>query len=131
MCGIVGVVQTVATAGRPPIDRMRDTLRHRGPDDAGSWWSEDGRVALGHRRLSILDLSPLGHQPMLGSDGTSVVVFNGEIYNFAQLRSELEGLGHRLRSRSDTEVILEAYRAWGTACVARLRGMCTAARTCA
>lgn len=102
---------------------MRDTLRHRGPDDAGTWWSEDARVAFGHRRLSILDLSPLGHQPMLSSDGRCVVIFNGEIYNFAELRDALAGYGHRFRGTSDTEVLLAAYQQWGVECLPRLRGM--------
>jgi asparagine synthase (glutamine-hydrolysing) len=102
---------------------MRDAMRHRGPDDAGEWWSADGRVGFAHRRLSILDLSPLGHQPMLTDDGRVVVTFNGEIYNFAELKAELQHLGYAFRSHSDTEVILQAYRAWGTGCVTRLRGM--------
>lgn len=102
---------------------MRDCLQHRGPDDAGEWWSQDGCVGLAHRRLSILELSALGHQPMLTDDRAFAIVFNGEIYNFAALKQELESLGHRFRSHSDTEVILEAYRAWGADCVTHLRGM--------
>ena len=102
---------------------MRDCLQHRGPDDAGEWWSRDGRVGFAHRRLSILELSALGHQPMLTDDERFAIVFNGEIYNFAALKTELEGLGHHFRSHSDTEVILEAYRAWGADCVVHLRGM--------
>lgn len=123
MCGIVGAVSVATWAERPPLAAMRDAMRHRGPDDEGEWWSPDGRVGLGFRRLSIIDLSPAGHQPMVTGDGGVVVVFNGEIYNFAELREDLMGRGHLFGSRSDTEVILEAYRAWGTACVARLRGM--------
>ena len=102
---------------------MRDCMQHRGPDDAGEWWSDDGCVGLAHRRLSILELSALGHQPMCTEDKAFAIVFNGEIYNFASLKAELEGRGHRFRSHSDTEVILEAYRAWGSDCVQRLRGM--------
>lgn len=123
MCGIVGVISFEPFKTRPPLAAMRDAMRHRGPDDAGEWWSVDGRVGLAHRRLSILDLSPLGHQPMLSDDEQLSIVFNGEIYNFAELKSELEAKGHRFRSHSDTEVILAAYRAWGDACIARLRGM--------
>lgn len=123
MCGIVGVISFEPFRTRPPLAAMRDAMRHRGPDDAGEWWSTDGRVGLAHRRLSILDLSPLGHQPMLSDDEQLAIVFNGEIYNFAELKSELEAKGHRFRSHSDTEVILAAYRAWGDQCVARLRGM--------
>ncbi|MEP6765485.1 MAG: asparagine synthase (glutamine-hydrolyzing) [Gemmatimonadaceae bacterium] len=126
MCGIVGAVSRVSWNKRPPLTIMRDCLQHRGPDDAGEWWSADGRVGLAHRRLSILDLSPLGHQPMFSDEQGEpriAIVFNGEIYNFAELKAELEDMGFRFRSHSDTEVIINAYRAWGTACVRRLRGM--------
>lgn len=123
MCGIVGVISTEPFRERPPLASMRDAMRHRGPDDAGEWWSTDNRVGLAHRRLSILDLSPMGHQPMLTDDGKLSIVFNGEIYNFAEIREELERLGHSFRSHSDTEVILAGYRAWGDACIARFRGM--------
>ncbi|MBC8089226.1 MAG: asparagine synthase (glutamine-hydrolyzing) [Phycisphaerae bacterium] len=123
MCGIVGVISTAPFNTRPPLAAMRDAMQHRGPDDAGEWWSVDGRVGLAHRRLSILDLSPLGHQPMLSDDAGLSIVFNGEIYNFAEIRTELESKGYTFRSHSDTEVILAAYRAWGDACIARLRGM--------
>lgn len=99
------------------------TLRHRGPDDTGEWWSPDWRVGFGHIRLAVLDLSPAGHQPMhLAGLGLSIV-FNGEIYNFREVRAELEQRGYRFRSRSDTEVLLAAYDAWGTDCLARLNGM--------
>jgi len=98
-------------------------MRHRGPDDEGEWWSEDGRVGLGHRRLAIIDLSPGGHQPMLDASGEICIVFNGEIYNFAELRRELVSNGHEFRSQSDTEVVLAAYREWGVDCLLRLNGM--------
>lgn len=123
MCGIVGVVSCAPYDTRPPLAAMRDAMRHRGPDDAGEWWSDDGRVGLAHRRLSILDLSPLGHQPMLSDDGHIAITFNGEIYNFAEVRAELERRGMGFRGHSDTEVIVQAYRTWGRACVERLRGM--------
>lgn len=123
MCGIVGALNRTPWETRPPISAMRDAMRHRGPDDAGEWWSADGRVGLGHRRLSILDLSPSGHQPMCTADESLIIVFNGEIYNFDVLRTQLEQCGHVFRSHCDTEVILEAYREWGAACVSRLRGM--------
>lgn len=98
-------------------------MSHRGPDDAGEWWSADGRVGLAHRRLSIFDVSPLGHQPMhLDSRGLAIV-FNGEIYNFVELREQLEQRGYTFRSRGDTEVLLAAYCEWGTDCVERLVGM--------
>jgi asparagine synthase (glutamine-hydrolysing) len=102
---------------------MRDSLRHRGPDDAGSWWSDDGRVGLALRRLAIIDLSPGGHQPMSDSRGRRWIAFNGEIYNYRILRAELEQMGHRFKTASDTEVILEAYGQWGTDCLSRLNGM--------
>ncbi len=122
MCGIVGVVDA------RPVDaglvaRMRDELAHRGPDDAGLWASDDGRVVLGHRRLAVIDPRPEASQPFRSADGRQVLIFNGEIYNFAALRRELEGEGHRFRTRSDTEVLLAAYGRWGRACLERLSGM--------
>jgi asparagine synthase (glutamine-hydrolysing) len=100
---------------------MRDTMTHGGPDDAGAFYSEGGRLALTHRRLSIIDLSPLGHQPMIDENFT--IVFNGEIYNYAEIKSELIARGYNFRSSSDTEVVLKAYREWGTDCVCKFRGM--------
>ncbi|MBN1555826.1 MAG: asparagine synthase (glutamine-hydrolyzing) [Phycisphaerae bacterium] len=105
------------------LTRMRDTLTHRGPDDAGIWVSSDGSVGLGHRRLSILDLSEKGRQPMTDELGRAVIVYNGEVYNFADLRRELQSGGVRFRSDTDTEVILQAYLAWGEAFVDHLEGM--------
>ena len=116
MCGIAGVVSSVEPASVELLIRMRDTMRHRGPDDAGIWRSPDAAVGLAHRRLSIIDLSPAGHQPMTDASGCLQIVFNGEIYNFEQLRRDLEARGHRFRSASDTEVILAAYQQWGTDC---------------
>jgi asparagine synthase (glutamine-hydrolysing) len=98
-------------------------MLHRGPDDAGERWSADGRVGLGFRRLAIIDLSAAGHQPMSDAGGELSIVFNGEIYNFADLRRELAGRGHAFRSKSDTEVILAAYREWGADCLSHLNGM--------
>ena len=98
-------------------------MTHRGPDDAGEWWSADGRVGLAHRRLAIIDLSPAGHQPMHDASGMLSIIFNGEIYNFQELRSQLKGKGHQFRSHSDTEVILAAYCEWGTDCLSHLNGM--------
>ena len=102
---------------------MRDALSHRGPDDQGVWRSSDGAIVLGHRRLSIIDLSPGGHQPMSDAAAGCHIVFNGEIYNFQEIRDELSARGHAFRSASDTEVLIEAYRAWGTQCLSRLNGM--------
>jgi asparagine synthase (glutamine-hydrolysing) len=123
MCGLAGCASTESQSDRAWLSRARDTLIHRGPDDAGEWWSQDGRVGLAHRRLSILDLSPLGHQPMHLPERGLSVVFNGEIYNFAELRRDLEGRGHRFRSHCDTEVILAAYSEWGSDCLSRFNGM--------
>jgi len=125
MCGLVGIISIDPQTNRTWFAIARDTLTHRGPDDAGEWWSNDWRVGFAHRRLSILDLSPLGHQPMhLTERGLSLsIVFNGEIYNFAELRHELEQLGHAFCSHSDTEVLLAAYAEWGADCLARLNGM--------
>jgi asparagine synthase (glutamine-hydrolysing) len=122
MCGFAGLVATRSGAVDPQrVARMGATIAHRGPDDDGQWC--EGRVGLAFRRLAILDLSPAGHQPMLSDDGQLVLVFNGEIYNYRELRGELEALGHRFRSSGDTEVLLRAYQQWGTACVERFNGM--------
>jgi len=102
---------------------MRDTIAHRGPDDAGLWIGSDGRIGLGHRRLSIIDLSPAGRQPMQDAAGSLTIVFNGEIYNYRSLRSRLESGGCEFRTQSDTEVILGAFKTWGAASATRLRGM--------
>ena len=123
MCGIVGIASTTTLAHRAWMSIGRDAMTHRGPDDAGEWWSADGRVGLAQRRLAIIDLSTAGHQPMRNAAGTLSIVFNGEIYNFADLRNELIAKGYGFRSHSDTEVLLAAYREWGTECLARLNGM--------
>jgi asparagine synthase (glutamine-hydrolysing) len=121
MCGIVGVVDPDAVDGS--VEAMCASLAHRGPDDAGvRSWADHG-VTLGHRRLSIIDLSPAGRNPMPNEDGSVWVVHNGEIYNHAELRRELERLGHRFRSSCDTEVIVHAYEEWDDDHVHRLRGM--------
>jgi asparagine synthase (glutamine-hydrolysing) len=125
MCGICGVVAYGWHTGEDPgvLVRMRDAMAHRGPDDAGAYHSPDRRVALGHRRLSIVDLSPAGHQPMCNEDGSVWIVFNGEIYNHLELRRELEGKGHRYVSATDTETLLHLYEEEGEAMLPRLRGM--------
>ena len=123
MCGIIGVASPTPVSERAWLADGRDAMRHRGPDDSGMWWSPDGLVGLAQRRLAIIDLSPGGHQPMSDSSGRFWITFNGEIYNYRDLRFELEGLGHRFRTNSDTEVLLEAYRAWGVECLSRLNGM--------
>ncbi len=123
MCGIVGIVSQLPILNRDLLVTMRDTMIHRGPDNSGLWWSDDKRVGLGHRRLSILDLSPAGHQPMQDETGRLTIVFNGEIYNFLDLRKDLGAKGHKFRSTSDTEVILAAYNEWGTECLSHFNGM--------
>lgn len=124
MCGIVGIVSNTPQTQRAWLAIGRDAMTHRGPDDAGEWWSADGRVGLAQRRLSIIDLSPAGHQPMHDVLGTALsIVFNGEIYNFTDLRVELIAKGYSFKSHSDTEVILAAYREWGTECLSRFNGM--------
>ena len=123
MCGIVGIVSLKRPVDRDALVRMRDALRHRGPDSAGEWVAADGAVGLAHRRLRILDLTAAGHQPMTDAAEQTWIVFNGEIYNFQILRRELEAAGYTFRSTGDTEVLLNAYRHWGTDCLARLNGM--------
>ncbi len=123
MCGIIGIASCLRNNGHDWLTAGRDAMIHRGPDDAGVWWSEDDRVGLGHRRLAIIDLSPAGHQPMQDSKGAFTIVFNGEIYNYGDLQQELVAKGHIFCSHSDTEVILAAYREWGTDCLTRLNGM--------
>src|SRR5262249_21790596 len=123
MCGILGYVSIKTPFSPLLLHRMRDTLRHRGPDDAGAWCSEDGLVALAHRRLAIIDLSPAGRQPMADSSSRLQIVFNGEIYNYQEVRRELETRNHVFRTATDTEVILEAYLEWGDDCLRRLNGM--------
>ncbi len=123
MCGIVGVAARRAWADRESLVTMRDTMSHRGPDDAGVWWSDDGCVGFAHRRLAIIDLSPGGRQPMVDAGGDLWVTYNGEIYNYRELRSDLERMGHRFRTSTDTEVLLAAYRAWGLESLGRLNGM--------
>jgi len=127
MCGIAGLVRGPGARRVAPAAEvaaaMASTLSHRGPDDEGVWASADGDVALAHRRLSIIDLSPLGRNPMSADEGRLWITFNGEIYNFLELRDELEAAGHRFRSRTDTEVILAAYGRWGVDCLDRFAGM--------
>jgi asparagine synthase (glutamine-hydrolysing) len=129
MCGINGILRLTPDA--PPLDReelraTRDALSSRGPDGEGEWLADDGRIALGHRRLAILDLSDAAAQPMATPDGRYRIVFNGEVYNFRELRRELEGPaggGHRFRSTGDTEVVLALFARDGVAAFGRLRGM--------
>ncbi|HNE33393.1 MAG TPA: asparagine synthase (glutamine-hydrolyzing), partial [Nitrospira sp.] len=122
MCGIA---VAIGLNGRPveraAVERMAKSLLHRGPDDGGIYM--DGAVGMGFRRLSILDLSEAGHQPMVSQDGQYVLVFNGEIFNYVELRDELRKLGYQFRSSGDSEVLLAAYREWGRECLPKLNGM--------
>src|SRR5947209_10878367 len=123
MCGISGLVNC---GDRETPQRMTSVQAHRGPDDSGVWdqrFPDDCYIGLGSRRLAILDLSPLGHMPMCNEDRTLWITYNGEIYNFAELRHEMEGKGHRFASRTDTEVILHLYEQEGSECDKRLKGM--------
>src|ERR1700750_548186 len=127
MCGIAGFVESSSVSAPFSPDRSRDlvhrmcnVIRHRGPDDEGVW--VDGPAALGMRRLSIIDLST-AHQPIHNEDKTVWIVFNGEIYNFRELRAALEAHGHRFYTNTDTEAIVHAYEQWGSGAISRLRGM--------
>src|SRR4051812_3499611 len=123
MCGIAGTLdlERGLAGARELVVEMTDVLAHRGPDDEGVL--EDGPVVLGHRRLSIIDLSPAGHQPMSTHGGRLWITYNGEVYNYLEVAEELRSLGHTFGSASDTEVLLHAYDEWGADCLSRLNGM--------
>src|SRR4030067_3197307 len=122
MCGIAGIFNLNGEPASPVILRkMTDAIAHRGPDGEGFY--TDSFVGLGHRRFAIIDLSPAGHQPMATEEGNYIITYNGEVYNFQELRIELESLGHKFRSKTDTEVVLHAYVQWGAECVKRFNGM--------
>src|SRR5437016_5674473 len=128
MCGIVGIISRGASLDPEVLRSATASLAHRGPDDSGTLILRAQapgplEIGLGHRRLSILDLSPLGHQPMHDLETGNWIVFNGEIYNFRELRTDLESKGCAFNSRSDTEVLLKAYAYWGTGCLHHLRGI--------
>jgi len=122
MCGIVGVLDRSGEPVSPVvIRRMTDQVIHRGPDDSGIF--TDRAVGLGHRRLSIIDLSSAGHQPVATPDGRYVMVYNGEVYNFQELRIELEAKGWQFHSNTDSEVVLKAFAHWGMDALNRFNGM--------
>jgi asparagine synthase (glutamine-hydrolysing) len=116
MCGIAGIL-TTAGYDRDELagyaERMSAAIAHRGPDDSGTWVDQRAGVAFGFRRLAIVDLSPHGHQPMQSPSGRFIGIFNGEVYNFGEIRRELETCGYRFRGQSDTEVVLAAFERWG------------------
>jgi len=125
MCGIAGFIDFSRRSDKDRLKKMTDAVIHRGPDDSGYELFEHPKanIGFGFRRLSIIDLSPLGHQPMHFNEAGLTIIFNGEVYNYAEIRKELETLGYSFRSGSDTEVILKSYAQWGTACVNRFIGM--------
>jgi len=128
MCGIFGILANNSSISPKLLEQATDSLAHRGPDDRGTVVIQSNttprlEVGLGSRRLAILDLSPLGHQPMQDAETGNWIVFNGEIYNFRELRTRLQGEGVRVDSQSDTEVLLKAYGRWGEKCLGELRGM--------
>src|ERR1700759_440985 len=124
MCGISGWFLKDGPAREDAhLVAMAEAITHRGPDDRGYFYARESGVALAHNRLSIIDLSAAGHQPMVSEDGRYVLTYNGELYNFQQLKQELESLGHIFHSRSDTEVILRGFIQWGAAAVERFCGM--------
>ena len=120
MCGIAGVIGKVDEL---PVQKMIQAQIHRGPDGKGIWSDKNCLATFGHCRLSIIDTSNAGHQPMSYCDGRLWITFNGELYNFNELRKELQTHGHKFKSRSDTEVVLASYLQWGTNCIKRFRGM--------
>ncbi|MEI6421898.1 MAG: asparagine synthase (glutamine-hydrolyzing), partial [Lentisphaerota bacterium] len=123
MCGFVGIISKKGRCfPENTLREMTGIITHRGPDDEGFFFHEDW-LAMGFRRLSILDLSPKGHQPMLSHDGRYVIVFNGEIYNYCEIRNELEKENYPFQSHTDTEVILAAYQRWGKNCLSKFNGM--------
>jgi asparagine synthase (glutamine-hydrolysing) len=122
MCGITGYLNLNQASASPVIlQKMTDAIKHRGPDGEGHWIEEN--VAIGHRRLSIIDLSPAGHQPMISSDHRYILSYNGEIYNYRELRTELEAAGYWFRSKTDSEVVLHAYSEWGIDALLKFNGM--------
>src|SRR5215470_590872 len=134
MCGIAGAVGRIHEDSAPPapggaewltrlVARISDAERHRGPDGSGLWHTTGQEVVFGHRRLAILDLSEAGAQPMVDRESGCAITYNGEIYNFREIRRELEALGEEFRSSGDTEILLKAYRRWGIESVKRLRGI--------
>src|SRR6267378_5269029 len=126
MCGIGGIYAYGGVSGgidRDELHKIRESMARRGPDGAGTWLSKSGFIGLCHRRLAIIDIGESGAQPMASHDGSLVVTFNGEIYNYKQLRTELQSKGMRFRSASDTEVLLHLYALLGPEMVHRLRGM--------
>lgn len=123
MCRIAGIINKQNIPSEELIIQMRDAMQHGGPDDEGIYIDEERSLAFGHRRLSLIDLSPLGHQPMMDREGHTVLIFNGEIYNFREIKNVLSAKGYTFKSASDSEVIIYAYQEWGTDCFQHFNGM--------
>jgi asparagine synthase (glutamine-hydrolysing) len=124
MCGIIGIATSNSQVDNSEwLKNGRDTMIHRGPDSSGEWWSSDGKIGLGHRRLSILELTNAGNQPMIDPNNGNSIVFNGEIYNFKELKVVLKSHGYVFHTNSDTEVLLASYDMWGYDCVNKFNGM--------
>ncbi|HEC14835.1 MAG TPA: asparagine synthase (glutamine-hydrolyzing), partial [Rhodospirillales bacterium] len=122
MCAIAGIIGRSVVNGQA-VQVMTGLMAHRGPDGDGLWSNEDGRVCLGHRRLAVLDLSERAAQPLQSADGAYSITYNGELYNYLELKDRLKGEGAVFQTTGDTEVILEAYRAWGEGCLSEFNGM--------
>ena len=123
MCGIVGVYENNIAIDIEALCSMRDIFPYRGPDHKGEWLGHNNRIGLGHRRLSIIDPTPDGNQPMLDADTGNVIAFNGEVYNYVEIKNTLKRQGINFKSHSDTEVILKAYRVYGIDCLKYFNGM--------
>ena len=123
MCGIYGEVSLNQTIDHLRINKNLQLLDHRGPDDEGIWINDDRKIAFGFKRLSIIDLSKRGNQPMIDSSNNYVIIFNGEIYNFKKLKKQLQKKGHQFKSISDTEVLLKAYIEWPNEFILKIEGM--------
>jgi asparagine synthase (glutamine-hydrolysing) len=123
MCRIAGIIHKNHPPTEEQIVLMRDAMQHGGPDDCGIYIDTERQLALGHRRLALIDLSPAGHQPMYSAANDIAIVFNGEIYNYSEIKDELQKKGYRFISSSDTEVIIYAYDCWGIQCFKKFNGM--------
>ena len=121
MCGITGLINSNQEPVSVVLQKMTDAISHRGPDGEGHWI--DKNIGLGHRRLAIIDTSPAGHQSMISSDQRYVLSYNGEVYNFRELRAELEAEGYKFRSKTDSEVVLYSLAKWGKNALLKFNGM--------
>ncbi|MDU0356366.1 hypothetical protein RS130_22945 [Paraglaciecola aquimarina] len=123
MCGILGIKSTVSAVNREKLSTMRDTMPYRGPDSQGLWFDDEAKIGLAHLRLSILDPTPAGHQPRVEASHNCVISYNGEVYNYLEIRSVLETKGYSFETGADTEVVLKAYLEYGVDCLQHFNGM--------